>query len=204
MVIKSAVFQCSSEKVSQCPNTDIKEFAFIGRSNVGKSSLINTLTAHKGLAKVSSTPGKTRLINHFLINKEWYLVDLPGYGYARVSKKSREKFSSLNTNYITKHEGLYMLFVLIDIRHEAQKVDLDFINFLGENAVPFGIIFTKADKLSANMALVHRDRYCKKLLENWDELPPTFITSSAHGTGKEELLDYIQSLVKGEDSSIND
>lgn len=198
MVIKSAIFQCSSEKVHQCPSTDIKEFAFIGRSNVGKSSLINMLTGNKALAKVSQTPGKTRLINHFMINNQWYLVDLPGYGYAKVSKSAREKFSSLITNYITKHEGLYMLFVLIDLRHEAQKIDLDFINFLGQSGVPFGIIFTKADKLTSSMAKNNYDRYCKTLHESWDELPPTFISSSAKGTGKEEILGYIDELLGAE------
>lgn len=198
MIIKSATFQCSSQKVEQCPNT-LPEFAFIGRSNVGKSSLINMLTNTKGLAKVSSTPGKTRLINHFEIDRRWYLVDLPGYGYAKVSKSIRGKFSALITDYVLEHPGLHMLFVLVDIRHEPQKIDIEFINFLGENGVPFGIIFTKADKISPGAAKQNHKAYCDRLLESWEELPPTFITSSASVLGKEDVLNYIGSALDSAD-----
>lgn len=149
------------------------------------------LTNTKGLAKVSSTPGKTRLINHFTIDNRWYLVDLPGYGYARVSKSVRGKFSALITDYVIKHPGLHMLFVLVDIRHEPQKIDVEFINFLGEEGVPFGIIFTKADKLSPGAAKKNHQLYCDHLLESWEELPPTFITSSSSGVGKEDVLNFI-------------
>lgn len=196
MNIASAEFQCSSQKASQCPAGDMREFAFIGRSNVGKSSLINMLTRQPGLAKVSGTPGKTRLINHFVINNEWALVDLPGYGYAKVSRKERSGFSSLITNYILNREQLYYLFVLVDARHEPQKIDLEFIRFLGEHGVPFGIVFTKADKLSQSQLNRNIDIYKKQLSEEWEELPRMFVTSSEKGTGRDEILDFIENCLE--------
>lgn len=174
----------------------MREFAFIGRSNVGKSSLINMLTRQPGLAKVSGTPGKTRLINHFVINNEWALVDLPGYGYAKVSRKERSGFSSLITNYILNREQLYYLFVLVDARHEPQKIDLEFIRFLGEHGVPFGIVFTKADKLSQAQLNRNIDIYKKQLSEEWEELPRMFVTSSEKGTGRDEILDFIENCLE--------
>ena len=195
MNIKSAEFRCSSQKLSQCPPDNFKEFAFIGRSNVGKSSLINMLTDSPALAKVSSTPGKTKLINHFIINSEWFLVDLPGYGYARVSKKEREKFSTLITDYITKRKQLFFLFVLVDSRLEPQKSDLEFINMLGENGIPFGIVFTKCDKLSANQTESNIARYKRVLKNSWEELPPIFKTSSAKKVGREDILDFIDTCL---------
>ncbi|MFI3263572.1 MAG: ribosome biogenesis GTP-binding protein YihA/YsxC [Rikenellaceae bacterium] len=196
MIIRKAEFQCSSEKIGQCPKTDLKEFAFIGRSNVGKSSLINMLTNNKSLAKVSGTPGKTKLINHFIINDEWYLVDLPGYGFARTSKKIREEFSKLIINYITKHENLYFLFVLVDSRLEPQKKDLEFIDLLGENQIPFAIIFTKADKLSQNKIDSNVAHYRKVLRASWEQLPDMLVTSSEKKTGKDVVLDYIEGMLK--------
>ncbi|MFI3267693.1 MAG: ribosome biogenesis GTP-binding protein YihA/YsxC [Rikenellaceae bacterium] len=196
MIIRKAEFQCSSEKIGQCPKTDLKEFAFIGRSNVGKSSLINMLTNNKSLAKVSGTPGKTKLINHFKINDEWYLVDLPGYGFARTSKKIREEFSKLIINYITKYENLYFLFVLVDSRLEPQKKDLEFIDLLGENQIPFAIIFTKADKLSQNKIDSNLAQYRKVLKASWEQLPDMLVTSSEKKTGKDVVLDYIDELLK--------
>ncbi len=196
MQIRKAEFKCSSERVSQIPKDDLRDFAFIGRSNVGKSSLINMLTDHSGLAKVSGTPGKTRLINHFLINKEWYLVDLPGYGYARTSKSARSKFAKIITAYVTRAEKMHMLFVLIDSRLEPQKIDLEFIEMLGENGIPFAIIFTKADKLTQSELAKSIKRYENRLLESWEELPQTFITSSEKRRGKDELLGYIDLLLK--------
>lgn len=195
MNISSAEFKCSSQKVSQIPS-DLLEIAFIGRSNVGKSSLINMLTDKPGLAKVSSTPGKTRLINHFLINQEWYLVDLPGYGYARTSKTTREKFAKLITNYLTKSEKLHYLFVLLDIRLEPQKIDLEFIRMLGEEGVPFGIIFTKADKLTTNQGSSSVARYKRVLLQEWEELPPILLSSSEKKKGKDEILAFIDNILK--------
>lgn len=196
MNITSAEFQCSSQKVSQCPTgDDMREFAFIGRSNVGKSSLINMLTQRPGLAKVSGTPGKTRLINHFIINGQWALVDLPGYGYAKVSRKERSGFSSLITNYILNREQLYYLFVLIDARHEPLKIDLEFIRFLGEHGVPFGIVFTKADKLSQAQLNRNIDTYKKQLSEEWEELPRMLVTSSEKGRGRDEILDFIENCL---------
>lgn len=191
MNINYAAFKCSSEKIEQCPEGDMREFAFIGRSNVGKSSLINMLTARKDLAKVSGTPGKTRLINHFIINDTWALVDLPGYGYAKASKKTREAFSKLITDYVTKRENLFILFVLIDSRLDPQKIDLEFIDFLGENGIPFGIIFTKADKLAQRIVNANVNRFKEKLAESWDELPPIFITSSENKKGRDDVLDFI-------------
>ena len=171
------------------------EFAFIGRSNVGKSSLINRLTNHGSLAKTSATPGKTQLINHFIINNNWYLVDLPGYGYAKASKVSRRKFSNLITDYIAHREQLTLLFVLLDARLEPQAIDLDFINKLGEGGIPFALVFTKADKLGAGSLSANVAHYKKVLLESWDELPPVFITSSEKGQGREELLKYIENVI---------
>jgi len=198
--ITKAIFKCSSERISQVPKDALRDVAFIGRSNVGKSSLINMLTRHGGLAKVSATPGKTRLINHFRINDSWYLVDLPGYGYARTSKQLRGSFAKIITDYIFKCEKLHFLFVLVDIRLEPQKIDLEFINLLGEHGVPFGIIFTKADKLSAAQRKHSIARYEQTLLEQWEELPPRFISSSEKQMGREEILDFIEKCLKAEPS----
>lgn len=187
-----AKFKCSSERISQVPKDDLKDIAFIGRSNVGKSSLVNMLTGIKGLAKVSGTPGKTRLINHFLINDSWYLVDLPGYGYARVSKSTRGEFSKIITDYVLKCEKLHLLFVLVDSRLEPQKIDLNFIDLLGNNGVPFGIIFTKADKLSQAQLNRNIANYKRTLAESWEELPPMFISSSEKGRGRDEILAFIE------------
>ena len=192
MQITKADFKCSSEKISQIPKDDLRDVAFIGRSNVGKSSLINMLTGRKGLAKVSSTPGKTRLINHFTINNQWYLVDLPGYGYARVSKSTRGEFSKLIMDYVLKCEKMHFLFVLVDSRLEPQAIDLRFIRMLGENGIPFGIIFTKTDKLSATQRRKSVERYSATLGEEWEELPPMFCSSSEKGTGREEILSFIE------------
>ena len=171
------------------------EFAFVGRSNVGKSSLVNMLTGNNSLAKVSATPGKTRLINHFTINDEWYLVDLPGYGYARVSKSERKGFSKLLTDYVLNREQLVCLFVLVDSRHEPQRNDLEFINLLGENGVPFAIIFTKADKLSANALASNIAHYGRVLRESWEELPPMFSSSSEKRIGREEILGFVEECI---------
>lgn len=197
MKISSAVFKCSSQKVSQIPSDGLPEFAFIGRSNVGKSSLINMLTGRSFLAKVSGTPGKTRLINHFLVNESWYLVDLPGYGYARVSKTAREEFSKLITGYICKSPELMFLFVLVDSRHEPQKIDLEFIEFLGENGIPFGLVFTKTDKIKPRELKMNIEMYGKKLLETWEELPPFFSTSSEKKEGREAILGFIGRCIDG-------
>ncbi len=200
MEIKTARFQCSSEFVEQCPtDQQFKEFAFIGRSNVGKSSLINMLTRHSGLAKVSGTPGKTQLINHFVINENWWLVDLPGYGYAKTSKKMRAAFGAMIRRYILEREQLYCLFVLVDSRHKPQEIDLKFMSFLGENSIPFCIIFTKADKLSASQMKGAKAAYERELLEYWEELPPMFVTSAEKARGAEELLSYIGSCLEIED-----
>lgn len=196
MKISSARFQCSSQKLSQCPEGDMLEFAFIGRSNVGKSSLINMLTTQNSLAKVSSTPGKTRLINHFIINEEWALVDLPGYGYAKASKKDRQEFSTLITNYVLKRENMYFLFVLVDSRLEPQKIDLEFIEMLGTNGIPFGIVFTKTDKLSQAQLNRNVKTYTQKLSEEWEELPPLFLTSSEKGKGRDEILGFIENCIQ--------
>lgn len=195
MNITSATFRCSSQKLSQCPADNRHEFAFIGRSNVGKSSLINMLTDSPSLAKVSSTPGKTKLINHFLINGNWYLVDLPGYGYARVSKSERREFSKLILDYVLERKQMYFLFVLVDSRLEPQKIDLDFINLLGEHGIPFGIVFTKCDKLSSNQAESNIARYRRTLLQSWEELPPMFRTSSEKRQGREAILDFIDNCL---------
>ena len=196
MEIKSAEFTISSSRADMCPKSDIPEYAFIGRSNVGKSSLINMLTKNQKLAMTSSTPGKTLLINHFLINKEWFLVDLPGYGFALRGKKMMEKIKNLIEYYVLEREQLTCLFVLIDSRHEPQKIDLEFIEWLGENGVPFAIIFTKADKQSIGKTRQNVNNYLNKLKEQWEELPPHFVSSSENGTGRQEILDYINSINK--------
>lgn len=191
MKIKTAEFVISNTKVEKCPEAKLPEYAFIGRSNVGKSSLINMLTDRKKLAMVSGRPGKTRLINHFLINQNWHLVDLPGYGYARVSKSEKKVFQKFITDYFKKRNQLVSAFVLVDIRHEAQKIDLEFMQWLGENAIPFSIIFTKADKLKPMAISRNVDAYKNKLLETWEALPPIFITSSTKKEGQEAVLEYI-------------
>lgn len=193
MEIKRANYEISNVDVRKCPATKVPEYAFIGRSNVGKSSLINMLTGVRGLAKTSQTPGKTLLINHFNINGgEWYIVDLPGYGYAARGKKQREEISRLIKSYILGREQMTLLFVLIDIRHAPQKIDLEFITWLGENGVPFAIVFTKADKLSATAGAKMVADYKKKLEEEWEALQPVFVTSSSSRKGRDELLDYIE------------
>ncbi|MFV0554929.1 MAG: ribosome biogenesis GTP-binding protein YihA/YsxC, partial [Mangrovibacterium sp.] len=194
--IKTAKFTMSNSSVDKCPEPNRPEFAFIGRSNVGKSSLINMLTNHKGLAKTSSRPGKTQLINHFLINDHWYLVDLPGYGYAKVSKAAKDKFQNYITDYIIKRQNLYCLFVLIDVRHEPQKIDMEFMEWCGEKGVAFSIIFTKADKLGINQLQNNIEHYREKMLETWAELPDMFVTSSEHQLGKEEVLEYINAVME--------
>ena len=196
MQITKAEFKCSSERISQVPKDGLKDIAFIGRSNVGKSSLINMLTARGGLAKVSGTPGKTRLVNHFRINDAWYLVDLPGYGYARTSKTQRGEFSKLITDYVLKCEKMHFLFALADIRLEPQKIDLRFIEMLGENGIPFAIIFTKADKLSKTQQQKSVERFRTALAEQWEELPPMFVSSSEKGTGREEILAFIDECLR--------
>lgn len=194
MEIKSAEFVISNSRLEKCPDTHIPEYAFIGRSNVGKSSLINMLANNKKLAKTSATPGKTLLINHFIINKEWFLVDLPGYGYAKRGKKEQEELKRIISDYILRREQMTCLFVLVDSRLEPQKIDLEFIEWLGENNVPFGIVFTKADKPSQRQLQANISTYLKKLSEQWEELPPYFITSSEDKTGRTALLDYIEGI----------
>ncbi len=196
MNITSAEFKCSSPRADMCPNTDLPEYAFIGRSNVGKSSLINMLTGRKRLALTSSTPGKTMLINHFLINQSWYLVDLPGYGYAMRGKREMDKLWNLISHYVLERQQLTCLFLLIDIRHEPQQKDLDFINFLGENGVPFVIVFTKADKLNRQRQTSNVAAYMEHLTQQWEELPQHFITSAPTRMGREELLKYIEKINK--------
>jgi len=194
MIIKDAQFVISNTDYNKCPQDGKPEYAFIGRSNVGKSSLINMLTNRKGLAMTSSKPGKTQLINHFIINNEWYLVDLPGYGYAQRGKEGRELIRNIIDSYIINRHDLTNLFVLLDIRHEAQKIDLEFMEWLGENDIPFAIIFTKIDKLSKSKVKGNLDAYKDKLSETWEELPPIFLTSSEHHIGGNEILDYIESI----------
>ncbi len=194
MIIKDAQFVISNTDYRKCPQDGKPEYAFIGRSNVGKSSLINMLTNRKGLAMTSSKPGKTQLINHFIINNEWYLVDLPGYGYAQRGKEGREMIRKIIDSYILNRMELTNLFLLLDCRHEAQKIDLEFMEWLGENEVPFSIVFTKADKLSKSRININIDKYLDKIKETWDELPPVFLTSSEEKTGKDELLGYIDSI----------
>lgn len=196
MIIKQAQFVISAPTVTKCPNDNKPEFAFIGRSNVGKSSLINMLCNHKGLAKTSATPGKTLLINHFIINKEWYLVDLPGYGYAKRSKSTQQKLDQMIRGYILQRPQLYNLFVLIDVRHEQQQVDREFIDWLGESGIPFSIIFTKADKLGRVKAQANADKWMRALADTWEQLPPHFITSSEKKTGREEVLEYIDQVIR--------
>lgn len=192
MIIKDAHFLCSNSKIDKLPKDNMPEYAFIGRSNVGKSSLINVLVQKKGLAKTSATPGKTIAINHFVVNGQWYLVDLPGYGYARRSKKSREEWRVMLANYIARRRNLMYTFVLVDSRIEPQDSDIGFMEWLGENQIPFSIVFTKADKLSNNELNTNVEAYKKRLLEDWEELPPIFVTSAETKQGREELLDFIE------------
>lgn len=196
MLINSARFVISNSNVKSCPSDRKHEYAFIGRSNVGKSSLINMLTGRKSLAMTSATPGKTMLINHYLVNDSWYIVDLPGYGYARRDKSNRDKLREMIEGYILNREQMTNLFVLIDSRHKPMKIDMDFIDWLGENGVPFSIVFTKTDKLGKEAAKRNIGKYCEALLEKWEELPPVFVTSSVNGEGREGLLDYIEQLNK--------
>jgi GTP-binding protein len=194
MHIKSAEFVLSNSDVSKCPKDLIPEYAFIGRSNVGKSSLINMLTNKKSLAKTSGRPGKTQLINHFIINKSWYLVDLPGYGYARVSKSTKKVFQKFITKYFEQRQQLVCAFVLVDIRHKPQPIDLEFMQYLGEKGIPFCIIFTKADKLKPNAITNHVEDYKTVMLETWEEMPQHFITSSSKRMGQNDVLNYIDGL----------
>ncbi len=194
MIIKSARFEISNPDVGKCPDSQRHEYAFIGRSNVGKSSLINMLTGRKSLAMTSSTPGKTMLINHFLINDSWYIVDLPGYGYACRGKESRAKLEKMIKDYILNRRQMTNLFLLIDSRHEPQKIDLEFMEWLGENQVPFSIVFTKIDKQSIEAGRKKISAYCSTLLEQWEELPPVFVTSSEDGRGRNDILDYIEEM----------
>ena len=194
MVIKSAEFVISNSRVEKCPTTGLPEYAFIGRSNVGKSSLINMLTGRKKLAMTSATPGKTLLINHFSINNEWYLVDLPGYGYAKRGKKEMEKLRNLIEYYVLERKELTCLFVLIDSRLTPQRIDLEFIQWLGEEGVPFALIFTKADKSKTTELRKNVDGFLNELRKEWEELPPHFVTSSAQGRGRDEVLDYIEQI----------
>ncbi len=202
MEITSAEFIISNTDVKKCPSGKLPEYAFIGRSNVGKSSLINMLTARKGLAMTSSTPGKTILINHFLINKNWYIVDLPGYGYAKRGRKSKKEIEQIIENYILQRPQMTTLFLLIDCRHEPQAIDMAFIEWLGENGIPFALVFTKADKLKKGALNSRIHNYLEKLKEQWEELPPHFITSSENRMGREELLKYIQTINQELKSSI--
>ena len=194
MKIKSAEFVMSNSDVTKCPKEKLIEYAFIGRSNVGKSSLINMLMQKKSLAKTSGRPGKTQLINHFLINKSWFLVDLPGYGYARVSKSNKKIFQKFITQYFSKRQQLALAFVLIDCRHKPQKIDLEFMQWMGENQVPFSIIFTKQDKMKPNALIKNIEDYKLKMLESWEEMPNYFITSSSNGTGRDKVLNYMSEI----------
>ncbi len=194
MEIKTSEYVISSPTVNLCPKDTKNEYAFIGRSNVGKSSLINMLCRHRNLAKTSATPGKTLMINHFIINKEWYLVDLPGYGFAKRSKRTQQKLEQMITGYILQREQLICTFVLIDVRLEPQKIDREFIDWLGESGIPFAIIFTKADKLGETKARKAAKEWMDKMLDVWEELPPYFVTSSEKGTGRDEVLEYIDSI----------
>ncbi|MFT4600992.1 MAG: GTP-binding protein [Arenicella sp.] len=194
MKINTAQFVISNTDITQCPKPDMPEYAFIGRSNVGKSSLINMLTNHKGLAKISGKPGKTQLINHFIINDNWYLVDLPGYGFAKTGKARRMKWEKFINEYLLNRENLLNVFVLIDCRHEPQEIDLNFMGYLGENSVPFSIVFTKLDKLRPGQKGSFFPRYKREMMKIWEEMPPHFITSASDSTGKEELLEYIDGV----------
>lgn len=196
MQIKKAVFVMSNSKVQQCPEPTLPEFAFIGRSNVGKSSLINMLTERKKMAKTSSTPGKTQLINHFIVNDEWYLVDLPGYGYAKMPEKARNKLQYIIESYILGRENLTNLFVLVDCRHKPQQIDLEFMEWLGEHEIPFAILFTKVDKLSKTALAQNLENYEKEMRKVWVETPPCFISSSLKRTGREGILGYIDEILK--------
>lgn len=196
MVITSAEFIISNSRVEKCPTTGLPEYAFIGRSNVGKSSLINMLTGRKGLAMTSQKPGKTQLINHFLINRDWYLVDLPGYGYARLSRDGRDGLHRMIEDYILERTELVCLFVLLDSRLEPQRIDLEFIEWLGEGGIPFALVFTKADKLSRGKLAANIAAYKERLLQQWEELPPLFITSAEARLGRDELLSYIDGINK--------
>ncbi len=196
MIIKTAEFQISNSDYRKCPDSRLPEYAFIGRSNVGKSSLINMLTGRKALAKTSATPGKTLLINHFLINGDWYIVDLPGYGFAKRSKEAREQLRRMIEGYVLGRKQMTNLFVLVDSRLKPQKVDLEFIQWLGEHGVPFSIVFTKMDKLGKVAGPAAVEDYKKELLKTWDELPPVFMTSSEDARGRDELLGYIDSINK--------
>ncbi|WP_372751136.1 ribosome biogenesis GTP-binding protein YihA/YsxC [Labilibaculum sp.] len=196
MNITSAQFVMSNSDIKKCPTDNKAEYAFIGRSNVGKSSLINMLTNHKGLAKISSKPGKTQLVNHFLINKEWYLVDLPGYGFAKVAKNTKQRFSKLIFSYIESRTTLINLFVLVDCRHEPQDKDTDFMEWLGVNGIPFSIVFTKADKLSKQKLSDNLKAYETELLNTWEEIPPYFVSSASTGQGKDEILNFIEETNK--------
>lgn len=204
MVIKTATFVKSSGKWQECPEPDMPEYAFIGRSNVGKSSLINAMMNHKDLAKTSGTPGKTQLINHFLVNENWYLTDLPGYGYAKVSKVLRKDFEKLITNYILNRRNLVNLFVLVDSRHSPQKIDLEFIQWCGESGVPFSIVFTKVDKLKPSIAIKNVEAYKNELLKTWADLPEIYITSAEKKEGCDEILNFIQTTNEFlENNSVN-
>jgi GTP-binding protein len=194
MEIKSAKFIISNTDIKKCPQDNLNEYAFIGRSNVGKSSLINMLTGKKSLAMTSATPGKTMLINHFLINDAWYLVDLPGYGYAQRGKDSRNQLKKIIESYILNRESMVNLFLLIDSRHKPQKIDKEFMEWLGENGVPFSIVFTKLDKMSSSAAKRAIEIYCDELKEDWEELPPIFKSSSVDGRGRVDILNYIEQL----------
>lgn len=194
MIIKKAEYVISNTDYKKCPDHTMPEYAFIGRSNVGKSTLINMLVNRKGLAKTSSMPGKTQLINHFLINDKWYIVDLPGYGYAKLSQPAQVKLKQLIERYILKRPQLTCLMLLIDCRHAPLNIDIEFIHFLGRNGIPFAIIFTKLDKLSARQWEIRRQAYITRLLEDWEELPPIFATSSEKGVGREEVLDFIEKI----------
>ena len=196
MEIKKAEFVISSPSVIQCPKDTKPEYAFIGRSNVGKSSLINMLCQRKGLAKTSATPGKTQLINYFIVNNNWYLVDLPGYGYAKLSKTMRNKLEQMISSYILQRKQLVNVFVLIDIRHEQQQIDREFVDWLGMSGIPFCIVFTKADKIGPVKAKQDAEAWMKKMLDTWEETPLYFITSAEKRTGRDEVLDYIEEINK--------
>ncbi|MGB0522309.1 MAG: ribosome biogenesis GTP-binding protein YihA/YsxC [Flammeovirgaceae bacterium] len=198
MEIREAAFVISNTDYRKCPKPTLPEYAFIGRSNVGKSSLINTLTGRKSLAKISGKPGKTRLINHFKINNNWFLVDLPGYGYAQIGKEEREKFKEIIEGYLLHRENLICTFVLIDIRHDPQKIDLEFMQWMGENGLPFVIVFTKSDKVKEEKIAGKISRYREKLLEAWEEMPQFFITSSLKKNGQEDVLDFIDGINKNQ------
>ncbi len=194
MIIKQAEFICSNTDYNKCPKTELPEYAFIGRSNVGKSSLINMITNHKKLAKISGRPGKTQLINHFLINENWYIVDLPGYGWARISKSERTKWKKMINDYFLNRENLKFVFVLVDSRHEPQKIDIEFVNWLGMNGLPLGIIFTKTDKLSPNKVQANVAKFKKAMLKEWEKMPTYFLSSSVSKDGEKEILGFIDGV----------